>query len=83
AARVGPGESDLVLGFDIVVAAQKNSLTSFAKNKTRAGIDDHFAPTASFVKDTTIDFRQEATWKSLRRAAGDNAVETVAATDLA
>ncbi|MGR9249291.1 indolepyruvate ferredoxin oxidoreductase family protein [Rhizobium leguminosarum] len=83
AARVGPGESDLVLGFDIVVAAQKNALTSFAKNKTRAVIDDHFAPTASFVKDTTIDFRQEATLKSLRRAAGDNAIETVAATDLA
>ena len=83
AARVGPGESDLVLGFDIVVAAQKNSLASFAKNKTRAVIDDHFAPTASFVKDTTIDFRQEATLKSLRRAAGDEAVETVPATDLA
>jgi indolepyruvate ferredoxin oxidoreductase len=83
AVRIGPGESDLVLGFDIVVAAQKNSLASFAKNKTRAVIDDHFAPTASFVKDTTIDFRQEATLKSLRRAAGDEAVETVAATDLA
>ncbi|WP_105428405.1 indolepyruvate ferredoxin oxidoreductase family protein [Neorhizobium sp. T6_25] len=83
AVRVGPGESDLVLGFDIVVAAQKNSLASFAKNKTRAVIDDHFAPTASFVKDTTIDFRQEATLKSLRRAAGDEAVETVAATDMA
>ncbi|MCQ1850815.1 indolepyruvate ferredoxin oxidoreductase family protein [Neorhizobium galegae] len=83
AVRVGPGESDLVLGFDIVVAAQKNSLASFAKNKTRAIIDDHFAPTASFVKDTTIDFRQEATLKSLRRAAGDEAVETVAATDMA
>ncbi|MCQ1835385.1 indolepyruvate ferredoxin oxidoreductase family protein [Neorhizobium galegae] len=83
AVRIGPGESDLVLGFDIVVAAQKNSLASFAKNKTRAVIDDHFAPTASFVKDTTIDFRQEATLKSLRRAAGDDAVETVAATDMA
>ncbi|WP_105371399.1 indolepyruvate ferredoxin oxidoreductase family protein [Neorhizobium huautlense] len=83
AVRIGPGESDLVLGFDVVVAAQKNSLASFAKNKTRAIIDDHFAPTASFVKDTTIDFRQEATLKSLRRAAGDQAVETVAATDLA
>lgn len=83
AVRVGPGESDLVLGFDIVVAAQKNSLASFAKNKTRAVIDDHFAPTASFVKDTTIDFRQEATLKSLRRAAGEDAVETVAATDMA
>ncbi|MCJ9672560.1 MULTISPECIES: indolepyruvate ferredoxin oxidoreductase family protein [unclassified Neorhizobium] len=83
AVRVGPGESDLVLGFDIVVAAQKNSLASFAKNKTRAVIDDHFAPTASFVKDTTIDFRQEATLKSLRRAAGEDAIETVAATDMA
>ncbi|WJR65307.1 indolepyruvate ferredoxin oxidoreductase family protein [Neorhizobium sp. CSC1952] len=83
AARIGPGESDLVLGFDIVVAAQKNSLASFARNKTRAVIDDHFAPTASFVKDTTIDFRQEATLKSLRRAAGEDAVDTVPATDLA
>lgn len=83
AARIGPGESDLVLGFDIVVAASRNSLASFARNRTRAVIDDHFAPTASFVKDTTIDFRQEATLKSLRRAAGEDAVEMVAATDLA
>ncbi len=83
AVRIGPGESDLVLGFDIVVAASKNVLASFAPNRTRAVIDDHFAPTASFVKDTTIDFRQEATLKSLRRAAGETAVETVAATTLA
>ena len=83
AARIGPGESDLVLGFDVVVAASRNSLASFARDRTRAVIDDHFAPTASFVKDTTIDFRQEATLKSLRRAAGDDAVETVSATDLA
>ena len=82
AVRIGPGEADLVLGFDIVVAASASSLASFAPGKTQAVLDDHFAPTASFVQNTTIDFRQEATLKQLRRAAGENAVTLVSATEL-
>jgi indolepyruvate ferredoxin oxidoreductase len=81
--RIGPGESDLVLGFDIVVSASASSLSTFSKGRTHAVLDDHFAPTASFVKDTTIDFRQGATLKALRYAAGEEAVSMVAATSLA
>ncbi|ACM28684.1 indolepyruvate ferredoxin oxidoreductase family protein [Rhizobium rhizogenes] len=80
--RIGPGESDLVLGFDIVVSAAQNALSTFAFGRTRAVLDDHFAPTASFVQNTAIDFRQEATLKALRRAAGDDAISLIAATKL-
>ncbi|MFD2237656.1 indolepyruvate ferredoxin oxidoreductase family protein, partial [Aureimonas populi] len=82
AARIGAGEADLVLGFDVVVAASPKSLASFGKERTRAVVDDHFAPTAAFVQNTAIDLRQEATLKSLRRAAGEEAVHMVSATRL-
>jgi indolepyruvate ferredoxin oxidoreductase len=81
APRIGAGEADLVLGFDIVVAASAGSLKTFDRSRTRAVLDDHFAPTASFVKDTTIDFRQTATLKQLRDAAAG--LDTVPATKLA
>jgi indolepyruvate ferredoxin oxidoreductase len=81
APRIGPGASDLVLGFDIVVSASAGSLTTFGKERTRAVLDDHFAPTASFVKDTTIDFRQSATLRQLREAS--KTLGTVSATKLA
>ena len=80
--RIGVGESDLVLGFDIVVSAGRNALSTFGAGRTRAVLDDHFAPTASFVQNTAIDFQQEATLKTLRRAAGEDAVYLVSATKL-
>jgi indolepyruvate ferredoxin oxidoreductase len=80
--RIGAGESDLVLGFDIVVSAARNTLSTFAVGRTHAVVDDHFAPTASFVQNTAIDFQQEATLKALRKAAGDGALDLVAATKL-
>ncbi len=83
APRIGPGEADLVLGFDMVVAASATALVTIGEGRTRAVVDDHFAPTASFVKDTTIDFRAATMPRQLRRAAGDDAVGMVAATDIA
>ncbi|MCB1465962.1 MAG: indolepyruvate ferredoxin oxidoreductase family protein, partial [Rhizobiaceae bacterium] len=82
APRIGPGEADLVLGFDVLVAASPKSLKTFALGRTQAVLDDHFAPTASFVQNTAIDFRQEATLISLRKAAGEDAVHMTAATRL-
>jgi indolepyruvate ferredoxin oxidoreductase len=81
APRIGAGEADLVLGFDIVVAASAGVLKTLDRARTRAVVDDHFAPTASFVKDTTIDFRQSATLRQLRDAAAG--LDTVPATQLA
>ncbi|WP_341878574.1 indolepyruvate ferredoxin oxidoreductase family protein (plasmid) [Aminobacter sp. P9b] len=83
AARIGPGEADLVLGFDLVVAASQNAIATFGKGRTRTVVDDHFAPTASFVKDTTIDFREGATLRRLRNAGGEDALTTLPAMKLA
>ncbi len=80
--RIGAGESDLVLGFDIVVSAGRNALSTFGAGRTQAVLDNHFAPTASFVQNTAIDFQQEATLKTLRRAAGEDAVHLVSASRL-
>lgn len=82
AARIGAGEADLVLGFDVVVSASPKSLATFGKGRTRAVLDDHFAPTASFVQNTAIDFRQEATLLSLKKAAGEDAVQMISASKL-
>ncbi|SIQ30900.1 indolepyruvate ferredoxin oxidoreductase [Rhizobium sp. RU35A] len=78
--RIGAGESDVVLGFDVVVAAGRTVLPTFAKGRTRAVVDDHFAPTAAFVQNTAIDLRQEATLRALKKAAGEEALSLVEAT---
>ncbi|WP_113446891.1 indolepyruvate ferredoxin oxidoreductase family protein [Rhizobium cremeum] len=78
--RIGPGESDVVLGFDVVVSAGRTALPTFVKGRTRAVIDDHFAPTAAFVQNTAIDLRQEATLRALKKAAGEDALTLVPAT---
>jgi indolepyruvate ferredoxin oxidoreductase len=66
-----------------VVAASQAAIATFAKDRTKAVVDDHFAPTASFVKDTTIDFRESATLRRLRNAGAQGAVTTLPATKLA
>jgi indolepyruvate ferredoxin oxidoreductase len=72
-----------VLGFDLVVAASQNAIATFGKGRTKTVVDDHFAPTASFVKDTTIDFREGATLRRLRNAGGEDALTTLPAMKLA
>ena len=79
--RIGMGEADLLLGFDMVVAASAAALTTSAPQRTRALIDRHLAPTAAFVKDNTTDLRQEGMMRAIRRATGD-AAEFVGATRL-
>lgn len=83
AARIGPGEADLVLGFDLVVAASQAAIAAFSKGRTKAVVDDRLAPTAAFVKDTTIDFREGAILRRLGKAGGEDAIETLPATKLA
>ena len=82
AARIGAGETDAVLGFDVVVSASPKAMKTYSPGRTRAVLDDHFAPTASFVQNTTIDFRQEATLRSLRNAMSEGGLEMASATRL-
>ncbi len=60
-----------MLGFDLVVAASQSSIAAFALGRTKVVVDDRLAPTAAFVKDTTIDFREGALLRRLRKAGGE------------
>jgi indolepyruvate ferredoxin oxidoreductase len=81
--RIGAGEADAVLGFDMVVAASPTSLATIAQGRTRIALDGNVTPTAAFVRDGAIDFRREAMLRTLSRAAGENALRSFAATSLA
>lgn len=78
--RIGLGESDLVLGFDVVVAAARNVLSTMVPGRSHVVVDDHFAPTAAFVQNTAIDLKQEATLRALRKATGAEGLALVPAT---
>ncbi|MFI5015492.1 MAG: indolepyruvate ferredoxin oxidoreductase family protein [Hyphomicrobiales bacterium] len=80
--RIGLGEADLILGFDIVVAAGAGALSSAAPGRTHAVIDRHLAPTAAFVKDNATEFHQAAMVRAIRLAIGAEA-DFVDATTLA
>ena len=69
AVRIGTGETDLLLGCDMVVAASDRALATLARDRSRAVIDDAVAPTAGFVRDGAMDFRAEAMRRALRDAA--------------
>jgi indolepyruvate ferredoxin oxidoreductase len=69
AVRIGAGQTDLLLGFDMVVAASTRALATLARDRSRAVVDDAVAPTAGFLRDGAIDFRAAA----MRRAIGDAA----------
>ncbi|MFI4994497.1 MAG: indolepyruvate ferredoxin oxidoreductase family protein [Hyphomicrobiales bacterium] len=66
--RIGIGEADLLLGFDVVVAASSAALSTCAAGRTQAVINGHLAPTASFVKDNTIDFHEQTMPRVIRQA---------------
>jgi indolepyruvate ferredoxin oxidoreductase len=66
--RIGPGEADLILGFDLVTAAGATAVAAAAPGRTRAVVDRHVVPTAAFVKNNAVDLRAESLLRTLRRA---------------
>ncbi len=83
AVRVGAGAANLVLGCDMVVAASPSSLSRMEPGVTRAVINGTPTPTARFVLDRDMDLQIGPMQRALRQAAGPDAVDFVAATDIA
>ncbi|MEE3000746.1 MAG: indolepyruvate ferredoxin oxidoreductase family protein, partial [Pseudomonadota bacterium] len=46
--RIGTGMSDLIIGFDMIVAASKAALNTMNKDRTKAVINNHLVPLAAF-----------------------------------
>ena len=69
--KIGLAEADLLLGFDMVVAAGDTALKAVAPGRTQALVNSHVTPTAAFVRDTGIDLQEAGLRHSLRTALGD------------
>ncbi len=83
AVRVGAGAANLVLGCDMIVAASPASLSRMEPGVTRAVINGTLTPTARFVVDRDMDLQAGPMQRALRNAAGADAVDFIAASDIA
>ena len=52
--RIGVGETDLVVGCDMVVAAGREALSTYGRDRTHAVINSHVVPLASFALDPDL-----------------------------
>ena len=83
AVRIAAGGANLVLGCDMVVAASPAALSRIEPGVTRAVINGYMTPVAAFVMNGDMDLGADAMMKSIRDAAGDEAVAFVDGTGLA
>ncbi len=83
ALTIGNGRADLLLGCDLVVAAGREGLEKLGRGKTRAVVNSHNTPVASFIHDPDLDFGLSFNQKLVRDAVGDENVTFIEANELA
>jgi indolepyruvate ferredoxin oxidoreductase len=81
--RLGRGEADLLLAFDLVAALSPEAATTFAEGRTRALVNTDVAPTAAFQFDRNAKIDQSLLLEQLRRRIGHAKVTTIDATSVA
>jgi indolepyruvate ferredoxin oxidoreductase len=82
-ARVGLAEADLLLGCDLVTAAEKDSVLTLDPGRTRAVLNSHVQPTAAFqlLPDLRID--AEAELRPIRACVAPERLHSIDATTVA
>ena len=83
AVRLGMGAADVVLGCDMVVAADDEALKRMRRGATHAVINSRMTPTSHFTLNPDIDFHETHMRQVIRATAGDNLTDFVDATGLA
>ncbi|MEE3626632.1 indolepyruvate ferredoxin oxidoreductase family protein [Nitrospirillum sp. BR 11752] len=83
ATRIAAGGADVVLGCDIVVAANADALTKMAKGRTHAILNTHEAITAAFVTNPDFQMNGGSMVATVAKACGADAVNAVDATRIA
>jgi indolepyruvate ferredoxin oxidoreductase len=83
ASKLGEGEADLVLAFDLVAALGDDSSKTFAAGRTRVLVNSDVAPTVAFQfdRDAKVDVSQLQS--QLEGIVGPDSVEMISATGLA
>ena len=81
--RIAPGNANLILGCDIVVATSATALSRAERGVTRAVVNADLLPTASFVINPDIDFEMDAMRDALNGAVTTDHLDILDATGLA
>jgi len=83
AVRIAAGETDLLLGCDLVVAASEESLAKLNENIAHAVINSHESPTAEFTRNPDAQVPGAAMREALAEAVGGGRIHFIDATRLA
>jgi indolepyruvate ferredoxin oxidoreductase len=83
AIRVATGSADLILGCDMVVAANNKTLAATLHGHTRMLVNTHEVMTGDFTKKADLQFPGDPLRGHIRNAVGDDQAEFVDATRLA
>jgi indolepyruvate ferredoxin oxidoreductase len=81
--RIAPGNANLILGCDIVVATSATAISRAERGLTRAVVNADLQPTASFVINPDIDFEMGAMRDALNQAVTPDHLDVLDATGLA
>lgn len=71
AARIGPGQADVILGCDSVVAASTEVLRSVRQGRTRVVINSHLTPTASFQTNPDLPLDGDSVCATVEHEVGN------------
>jgi indolepyruvate ferredoxin oxidoreductase len=67
-ARIGQGSTDLVLGADLVVVAAEGVMSTLARDRTTAVLNERVQPTVAFAQDDSLDFSGDSLVRTIRDA---------------
>ena len=81
--RIGTGGADLVIGFDMVVAAGRDAITAMHGETTRAVINDHMVPLAAFAENPDMELNADGYTNVIGAKLGEDAVDFLNATRIA
>lgn len=81
--RIDIGGAEALIACDLVVATDERALAVMQRARTRAVANIDIMPTADFIRDRSVDFAARQRVAALRAACGEDAVETIDATEIA
>jgi indolepyruvate ferredoxin oxidoreductase len=81
--RIVAGSARLILGCDMVVASGPDAVATAEPGITRAVINGNVTPTAEFVTNNNVDFREASMRKRISEAVGLDHADFIDATGIA
>lgn len=71
-AQIPPGEADLLMAADTVVASDKGPINLYSVERTKAILNTHLTPVSTFVFNRDFDFRETAVIDTIAKGIAKN-----------